>query len=329
MWGSDQQLFDDAAVQVCAPVVRVRGSARSSSPSFAAHSVPDGRDRRAVPGGQVAGGGAVEVRWWSGTDLRYQAPRPAVGSSWGPLLAAAMGVPFHEIDARSRPVAEIATATSGFRDEYYALRDAASESDDPLDPPLVTVGMIDPFELRWGTARHRLGGESVSRPRVDLEALGAAAPGVARWVGLRRRPKVLVATQTKVVEAVVDPAGDWIPMTPVISVEPIDAADVWHLAAALSAPPVSAVVASEHLGSGRAAGSLRWSARGVAAARLPVDRAAWDRGADIVRHLSVEGGPVGARDAAFEELARVMTVAHGLAEDHAVVSWWSDRRPRR
>jgi hypothetical protein len=310
LWGSDEQLFDDAAVQVCAPVLRRRAVAPSSSPP-------------------PTSPGSVAVRWRSRAEHQHTAPRPAVGSSWGPLLAGAMGIPSHDPDPMSRQVGEIATATSGFRDEYYALRDAASESDDPLDPRLVTVGMIDPFQLRWGTATHRLGGVAVSRPRVDLDALGADAPGVARWVGLRRRPKVLVATQTKVVEAVVDPVGDLIPMTPVITVEPAVAADVWHLAAALSAPPVSATVASEHLGSGRAAGALRWSARGVAAARLPLDRGAWDRGADLVRRISAERGDARDRDAAFEEFARVMTVAHGLAEDHPVVSWWSQRRPRR
>lgn len=301
MWGSDEQLFDDAAVQVCAPVLR-----------------------RAP-----AGAGSVQVRWRSGPERQHTAPRPAVGSSWGPLLAAPMGIPTHETDPRSGRVAEIASATSGFRDEYYALLGAASESDDPLAPPLVTVGMIDPFQLRWGTATHRLGGASVSRPRVDLDELGVDAPRVARWVGLRRRPKVLVATQTRIVEAVVDPGGALVPMTPVISVEPVDAADVWHLAAALSAPPVSATVASQQLGSGRAAGALRWSARGATEARLPLDRAAWDRGADIVRGLSVGDGSARDRDAAFEEFARVMTVAHGLVADDPVVSWWSDRRPRR
>lgn len=303
LWASDEQLFDDASVQVCAPVLRHRAPA--------------------------AGGGSVVVRWRSEVEQQHSVTRPQGGSSWGPLLAAAMGIPSHDVAPGSRQVAEIATATSGFRDEYYALRDAASESDDPLAPPLVTVGMIDPFQLRWGTATHRLGGATVSRPRVDLDALGADAPGVARWVALRRRPKVLVATQTKVVEVVVDPVGELIPMTPVISVEPVVAADVWHLAAALSAPPLSATVASEHLGSGRAAGSLRWSARGVTAARLPIDREAWDRGADLVRHLSAGDVAAGELDATFEEFARVMTVAHGLAQDHPVVSWWSDRRPRR
>ena len=50
-------------------------------------------------------------------------------------------------------------------------------------------------------------------------------------------PKVLVASQTKVIEAVVDEAGRAVPGTPVVSVEPTDPeVDVWHLAALLTSP---------------------------------------------------------------------------------------------
>jgi predicted RNA methylase len=304
LWGSDEQLFADASVQVCAPVLRRHDAASSARPSTA-------------------------VRWRSSTTSRYTSPRPAAGASWGPLLAPALGVPAYDPAPGSRRVAEIASATAGFRDEYYALRDASTGADPADGSPLVTVGMIDPFELRWALGTHRLGGRAVSCPRVDLAALAARTPAVARWVEQRRRPKVLLATQTKVVEAVVDPVGDLVPMTPVISVEPGDTADVWRLAAALSAPPLSASVAGEQLGSGRSAGSLRWSARGVVAAPLPSERDAWDRGAAIVQALSAEGGSGRARDEAFGRFAREMTRAYGLPEDHPVVSWWSDRRPRR
>ncbi len=304
MWGSDEQLFADASVQVCAPVLRRRGPSAGSGPT-------------------------VAVRWRAATTASYDAPRPAAGDSWGPLLAPALGVPALDPLPGSRRVEGVASATAGFRDEYYALRDAVTSSNGPADPPLVTVGMIDPFELRWAAGTHRLGGRAVARPRVDLAALATRAPGVARWAAQRRRPKVLLATQTKVVESVVDPAGDLVPMTPVISVEPDDVGELWHLAAALSSPPVSAWVAGEQLGSGRSIGSLRWSARGVLRAPLPTDRIAWDRGAEVVQRLSTAGGSRGERDAAFEAFARAMARAYGLAEDDPVVSWWSDRRPRR
>ena len=56
------------------------------------------------------------------------------------------------------------------------------------------------------------------RPAVDLVGLRAADPAVARWVDDLQVPKVLVATQTRVGEAVVDEVGAWVPSVPMIAV---------------------------------------------------------------------------------------------------------------
>jgi hypothetical protein len=142
--------------------------------------------------------------------------------------------------------------------------------------------------------------------------------------------------QTKVVEAVPDPGGCCVPMTPTISVEPLGGAvDVWHLTAALSSPSVAAAAVLELLGTGRSSGILRWSARGVLAAPLPTDRDAWDRGADLVRRIWEVDGDVGvggggpSHHELLDRLGAVMAAAHGLAPDDPVVAWWSQRRPRR
>jgi tRNA1(Val) A37 N6-methylase TrmN6 len=326
LWGSDQRRFADADVQVVVPVLR----------------------RRAAEGDVPAR--RTDVRWEGRQPLRYRTAAPVPGASWGAVLGTAMGIP--EVPAGTGAVvSSLATATAGFRDEYYALRDAATGlrdaatglrdaatgsgdaatgSGDAATAPLVTVGMIDPLRLRWGVGTHRLGGRDVHAPVVDLDELERAAPRVARWARARRRPKVLVATQTKVVEVVADPTGDLVPMTPVISVEPVEHdVDVWRLAAALSAPPVAAQALRDHLGAGRSPGSLRWSASAVLAAALPSDEEQWMAGAQLARELGDRDLSPERHGRLLEELAVVMTRAHGLPGDHPVVQWWCERRPRR
>jgi hypothetical protein len=306
LWACADHPFD-AEVEVCAPVVRV----------------PDHGD----PDSDV-----VHVTWGPEARPVGTAARPAPGASWGPLLAGALGVPVVPSPPadRVRRVAELATATAGFRDEFYAVVAAARDLDEPgydeADPRLVTVGMIDPGRLTWGTRGRRLGGRTVVGPRLDLDALARDAPKAATWVRRRLRPKVLVATQTKILEAVADPAGDVVPVTPTISVEPTGGADLWALTAALLAPPVAARAAAEHLGSGLSVGAVRWSAAAVLDVDLPVDHDAWGRGAVLARRLADADGF--ARADLLRRLGRSMCASHGIDPDHEVSDWWYERARR-
>ena len=100
--------------------------------------------------------------------------------------------------------------------------------------------------------------------------------------------KLLVATQTTVVEVVADPAGDMVPLTPLVVVEP-EPEELWHLAAALSAPAVSAMAARLSVGAARSAGRIKLSARQVADLPVPTDRTAWDEGAGLAMALHEAG----------------------------------------
>ena len=103
------------------------------------------------------------------------------------------------------------------------------------------------------------------RPGVDLASLGRGDPKLARWVAARRVPKVLLATQTAVLEAAADPAGAWVPSVPVISVEPRPGSrtDVWTLAAVLGSPVASAWAASTYLGAGLGSTAIKLAASQV------------------------------------------------------------------
>ena len=75
----------------------------------------------------------------------------------------------------------------------------------------------------------------------DVAALAAGVDEPVRtWFEALLRPKVVVATQTKVLEAAADVRGEVVPSVPVISVVPHDERRLWHLLAVLLAPPVSA-----------------------------------------------------------------------------------------
>ena len=308
MWASEARHFA-ADVDVCAPVLR-RGS----------------------------DAGPVRLRWGTEGAVLGTVRLTGPGGSGGPLLARCLDVPEVPDPAPSAPlVGDVATSTAGFRDEFYALADAAREPGErgwsTHGPRLVTVGMIDPGRLSWGVAPRRLRGRSVSAPRLDRHALREASPRVAAWAAHRLRPKALVATQTRVVEAPVDAAGDCVPVTPTIAVEPLaedvrgrPAPDVWALAAALLAPPVAARVVATASGSGLAVGSIRWSARAVREVPLPTDRRAWSRGTDLGQGL--RACPAAEVPALLERLARLMSGANGLPDDHPAASWWLERAVR-
>lgn len=246
------------------------------------------------------------VRRWSGASVRRRqaASRPAA-TSWAPLRAA--DVPTVRSRATGGRIGDLATATAGFRDEYYAI--AAAVREGGAGAPVVTSGLVEPGRLDWGGRPARIGGRRLLHPVVSVDDL--ADERVARWVAARLRPKVLVATQTRVLEAAPDPEGVFVPLTPVLSVEPHDDRDVWRLAAALTAPQVTAWALRHHGGTALSADAVKLSARQLLDAPLPADQRAWDEAADHLRHGDVDGcGEVFA------------------AEEPALLDWWRARLPR-
>jgi hypothetical protein len=158
----------------------------------------------------------------------------------------------------------------------------------------------------------RFAGEVWKRPGVDLRSLRRDEPALADWVARLARPKVVVASQTKVVEAAADHTGTWVPCTPVISVLPRRATDVDLLAAALCAPPAAAWAAARAAGSGLSRSAVRMSSELALAVPLPADRRAWRKAAASL----VDGD--------LDAFAEHGTAMHGLppASADAVLAWW-------
>nr|WP_249419663.1 N-6 DNA methylase [Rhabdothermincola salaria] len=333
LWVPDGRLFD-ASVHVCAPVLR-RGSG----------------DRRSR--------GTVVVRSGASADPLGEVPRERLSRhrSWGPLWAEASGVP--PVELGPQVLGDRCRSGAGFRDEFYAVADLvvdglpAAEGAVAGRPPtvsrVVTTGLLEWATTGWGRRSAVLGGARYAAPMLDLGVVRASSePRLDRVVDARTAPKVLVATQTRVVEAVVDPDGSLWPSVPVVSVRLDDQAGpegvgddeaeldddevatrLWLVAAALMAPPVTAWAVLETGGTARSAGALKLSARQVLRAPLPVDVDAWAEGAALLRSASQEGS-VAPGPEAVAAFGRVLIAAHGLEKALAeeVERWWWDRHPR-
>ncbi|MGH9244737.1 MAG: HsdM family class I SAM-dependent methyltransferase [Acidimicrobiales bacterium] len=303
LWLPRDPIFD-AAVWVCAPVLRVGESPLRT------------------------------IRVWEGADVREREPIDfdPDASSWAPLAAEVQSVPHVRLATDDRTLGAIARATAGFRDEYYGLTafvvdDPDHAADDRAFPRVVTSGLIEPGRVAWGERRVRLAKAHWEAPRLDLNALcdhGQAR--IARWVCDRLVPKVVVATQSRAVEAAIDADGTWVPSTPVISVEAPPEA-LAHIAAVLLAPPVTAWALRQAAGTALAPGVVKLAARQVVRIPLPLHRAPWDDAAGLVGRF-----PPGPRtDEHRRLLAHVgvrMCAAYGVEEVSAgLLEWWAARLP--
>ncbi|HKY13408.1 MAG TPA: N-6 DNA methylase [Microthrixaceae bacterium] len=293
IWLPATQVFE-AQVDVCA-IVLTRGRSRSRV----------GITDEPIPSAPVATVAQSEL----------------TADSWGPALAALRGVPaVADLDASGGTVGELARCTAGFRDEYYALlAHCCDERPAGAARRLVTSGAIDPLRCWWGERPIRFGRRSWRSPWLDLDALEQDSPAIARWVGSLSVPKLIVATQTRSIEIVVDTVGDLVPITPALAVVPHDATRLSHLAAVLHGP-VAAVVAHRRLaGTGMSPLALRLTAGVVADLPLPVDETAWTEAASV---LGADG---------LLHFGTLMAAAHGVDPGvvDELVAWWARDSTRR
>jgi SAM-dependent methyltransferase len=290
LWSTDERVFD-AQVAVCA-IAWQRGAQQ-------------GPVRRTVTrrDGVVVGVDSV--------------PFPSVGlpetttsdASWSTLLTHG-NVPSLDGLRTAGALRDRAAATADFRDQYYGL--VGHVSDEADGPPLVTSGIIDPAHCAWGERPVRFGGKRFAAPRVALSDLDER---MRAWACRRLVPKVLVATQTAVLEVVVDADGRWLPSVPVVTVEPLAPSDLWRIAAVLSSPVASAVLAHRRAGSGMGLGTLRVRASDLLDLPWPAGERSLEHAAGSLRRGDLLG------------TARAIGTAFGTDSD-ALVDWWLARLPR-
>ncbi len=233
-------------------------------------------------------------------------------TNWSHVVTARSGIPpmpsvFDiEVPAAGR-VGDRARLNANFRDEYYGMIDAVGDHD--AGPPLVTSGLIDPGRCRWGERPVRFAKRRFAAPRIDVSALD---PKMTAWASQRLVPKVLIANQTPIVEAVCDPEGEWLPGVPVVAAYPAEStADAaWEIAAVLSAPSVSAWAWHQRGGTGLSSNTIRLGPSMLA--ELPWPTGSLDAAVDALR----DGDVVACADLA--------DAAYGIdaAERAVLAEWW-------
>lgn len=273
---------------------------------------------------RVAEVGAVTDLWVSerpvfrGTAVLACVPVVRIGAGdgpgpddWGQLAAPYFGIPAVDLPLGTGVVGDLAACTADFRDQYYGLVPHVRDGGDGAR--LITSGLIEPGRCEWGRRPTRFAKQQYDAPVVDVDALAAADARLGAWAESRLVPKVLVAGQGRVIEAVVDEEGAWLPSVPVVSVVPHRTEDLWRVLAVLIAPPVVAHAAARYLGTGLTPGSVKVSAKQLAALPLPADSAAWAEAADLARAGRVA------------EAGAVMTRAYGVDPEDGVLAWWRGR----
>ncbi|MDA3030778.1 MAG: N-6 DNA methylase [Actinomycetota bacterium] len=230
------------------------------------------------------------------------------GATWGHVITDRQGVPDVPLAFEQQHAGRLGDRcwlNANFRDEYYGMIPAVGDHD--AGPQLITSGLIDPGQSWWGRRPITFAKQRFAAPRLDLEALD---PKMQRWASRRLVPKVLIANQTKIIEAVADPAGDVLPGVPVISAYPTGGdlvSTAWETAAVLTSPVASAWAWHRSAGTGLSADAIRLGP--VVLADVP-----W---------------PAGSLDKAVQELrlgnvrscGREVHRAFGI-NDEALVAWW-------
>lgn len=311
LWFAGEPVFA-ASVRVCVPVV----------------------ERGSTPGRRVTVARSQGPRFDERPAIDVDADDLVTAPTWGGLVASMLGLPSLRLSSPDGgALGDVCDVTAGFRQHYYGVIDHVREAEpdevtgstwDAHRAPLVTSGSIDPACCTWGRRPLTFARRRWQAPVLDLVALARTDPAVARWAHARLRPKVVVAAQTRIIEAAADPEGWWYPSTPVVSVAPRDRT-VWEVLAVLLAPLVSVWVATATAGTALAAAHLRLPASLLRQIPLPADHDAWAEGAVRARQAS-EAITESERADALEGLGLVMGAAYGA--DDEVLDWWRARRPR-
>jgi SAM-dependent methyltransferase len=265
--------------------------------------------------------------WWTGDRvfeaqvhtcaLAFEFGRPSAGQhgSWAHVVTSRSGVPELPTALEETSLGALgdrASLNANFRDEYYGMIPAVG--DHLSGPRLITSGLIDPGRSLWGDRPVKFAKQRFDRPRVDLTKLDSK---MSRWAEKRLVPKVLVANQTRVIEAVCDPDGQWLPAVPVIAVYPHGqkteevAEAAWKVAAVLTSPIASAWLWHRSGGSGMSASSVRVGP--VVLADLP-----WPSG-------NLESAVAALQKGDIRGCARVILDAYDSAEDDVsaeLYAWW-------
>lgn len=305
LWVSNEHLFT-ASVFTCAPTLLRDGPRK----------YPLGRQHS----------GAFE----SLSDLETDMDLLSKEVSWAHLLAEASGIPMVDI-IQGGTIGELADTIADFT-EYYRLEgflvdhvDLPPDSDLVQFPPLVTTGLIDLAVCMWGEQTTRILKQKWKAPRVDRQRMYAEGE-LGPWIDRRRVPKVILATQTKIIEVFVDELGEFIASIPLITVMPNDPKQLWHIAAVLASPVTCALALRQFAGAALSAQAIKLSAKQTLALPTPKAGPAWDLAAVRFKEAQSCQSEV-ARSQLLREFAAESIKAFAVPESQTqpLLDWWTER----
>lgn len=312
--------YADAAAEFLALSVRLADPGHGCIGLVLPQSILGARDAGPVRA-DVAADATLSWSWWQSAQRHFEAsvnvcalgfhrPGRTPATAWTRVVTDRLGIP--EIDptalSTNGTIGDRAELNANFRDEYYALVPAVSDGAD--GPPLVTSGLIDPGRCWWGERTVRFAKHDFDHPRVDLAKLDGRFPA---WAARKLVPKVLVANQTRIIEAVADPDGAWLPGVPVTTVTPSDGTSVWELAAVLTSPIASALAWHHGAGTGLSTTTVRVGPAVIGA--LP-----WPAGSIASATDALRAGDV-------ETTGALVAAAYGQGDADSLISWWTERLP--
>lgn len=277
---------------------------------------------------RIAGRASLIWSWWTGQRVfDAQVHTCALGFEfsaspdpidWSGVVTSRQGIPaLPEVLGGAGRLGDRATLNANFRDEYYGM--APAVGDHAAGPRLITSGLIDPGTSLWGRRPITFARQRWIRPRIDIDRLDDK---MRLWAQRRLVPKVLVANQTRLVEAICDPLGAWLPAVPVVSVYPTGshwddrerrgrddlATSAWTIAAVLTSGFASTWAWHRGAGTGLGANAIRISP--VVLADLPWPSSDLTRAVDALRSGDLHG------------CAAAVDAAYGIASTGDVGAWW-------
>lgn len=301
LWVSNEHVFE-ASVFTCAPSLQRSGSRKATC-------------RRST--GKIVT--PLPVITLDMDDLRRE-------TTWSHLVAEASGVPTADCTA-SGTVGDIADSVADFT-EYYRLQGFVIESADadraaPTEyPPLITTGLVDLAVCTWGTQTTRIFKQKWEAPCIDRRRMyrdGTLGP----WVDKRRVPKIVMATQTRVLEVIVDEPGRFVASIPLITITPTDTGRLWHLAAVLASPVICALALRKFAGAALNADAIKLSAKQVLQLPLPPESLDWDAAAQQFRDATAATDE-SARFDSLRAMAEATVRAFQVPADQRepLLAWW-------
>lgn len=258
-----------------------------------------------------------------GKALRLSREHLISANTWGMFTQELAGIPRVRV-SRQRTLVDIAVATADFRDQYYGLSGHIVERAQPASPafaPLITSGLIDLAACLWSQRSTRILKHTWQSPQVNIDSLRALT-ALGPWIDQRRVPKVLLATQTRILEPWVDVQGNTLPCVPLITITPRDPSEsqaLWLIAAVLASPVASAMAIVEFAGAALSATAIKLSAKQCLSLPLPAE--------SDMESMAAAFRRIASPDASADDLqhfAETSVAAYSIPRGKvsAILSWW-------